>query len=408
MSQVQSPEQARPKPQKSTSSASKAEEREWLSKAREYVNMAHLNNPVYSGILQAIDAVLDGKTGESWQTRAESMLARLESQLSVQNTQTNKKPKKSVPPVQPTYAEVAKPTTTKTKATTTTDVPKKTKKSLQATTPVVSKERAKPQTKESQQLVLLIKKGQEIPPYSAMSIRDGINKAIAEKENQRGPVVGSVKTSTSGNIVITTITPYSANTLEKTLPVWRGVFKDFPIHSWQIQRPWIKLVAHGVPIEVADTFQKECQDYNPVRVKGAIRWLKKPTKPTGSMVFAVDTTTEQQHCLQKGLFIGGKRVTIVNFRTHSEYSQCSRCQGFGHDPFKCRHRIACKLCSRRHLTKSHVCTVCQASGDCPHLEPRCANCNGHHTANSEDCEILKAVRGTRNRPVESIGAQKND
>ena len=76
------------------------------------------------------------------------MLARLESQLSVQNTQTNEKPKKSVPPVQPTYAEVAKPTTTKTKATTTTDVPQKTKKSLQATTPVVSKKKTKTQTKE--------------------------------------------------------------------------------------------------------------------------------------------------------------------------------------------------------------------------------------------------------------------
>ena len=122
----------------------------------------------------------------------------------------------------------------------------------------MSKEKTKTQTKESQQLVFLVKEGQEIPLYSAMSIRDGINKAIAEKENQRGPVVGSVKTSTSGNIVLTTITPYSANTLEKTLPVWRGVFKDFPIHSWQIQRPWIKLVAHRVPIEVADTFQKEC------------------------------------------------------------------------------------------------------------------------------------------------------
>ena len=112
--------------------------------------MAHLNNLVYSGILQAIDAVLDRKSGESWQTRAESMLAKLESQLSVQNSQTNEKPKKSIPPVQPTYAEVVKPTTTKTKATTTSDAPKKTKKSLQATTPVASKERAKTQTKESQ------------------------------------------------------------------------------------------------------------------------------------------------------------------------------------------------------------------------------------------------------------------
>ena len=112
--------------------------------------MGHLNNPVYSGILQAIDAVLDRKSGESWQTRAESMLAKLETQLSVQNSQTKEKPKKSVLPVQPTYAEVAKPTTTKTIATTMTDVPKKTKKTLQATTPVVSKERAKPQTKESQ------------------------------------------------------------------------------------------------------------------------------------------------------------------------------------------------------------------------------------------------------------------
>ena len=265
----------------------------------------------------------------------------------------------------------------------------------------IVKGKPKKDEKSPQQLVLLTKKDQPLPPYSSKAIRDAVDKSIlaASGDKIKGPIVASVATSTSNNIILTTTAPYNAQTLKETQPLWKEVFRGFPILNCQIQRPWIKLVAHGVPTEAAEDFQTECETYNPIRVKGAIRWLKKPTKTTGSMVFAIDTQEEQQYCLQNGLFIAGKRVIVVNFKTHSQYSQCPRCQGFGHNPTKCKKRIACKLCAGKHLTKNHSCNTCHASGNCPHLEEKCANCKGHHPANSPDCEILQAVRGKKTSPT---------
>ena len=130
-----------------------------------------------------------------------------------------------------------------------------------------------------------------------MTVCNKINEAIIKSGKTKTPVVGSVATSANGNIVLTTIPPHNAEMLRDTGKLWENVFKDFPITSYQIQRPWIKLVAHGVPTEAGNTFQAECRDFNPVQVKGAVRWLKKPIKPEGSMVFAVDTIKEQQYCL---------------------------------------------------------------------------------------------------------------
>ena len=232
-----------------------------------------------------------------------------------------------------------------------------------------------------------------LPSYSSKTIRNNINNSIIREGQVKGPVVGGVTTSKNGNIVLTTIPPYNADLLKSYQPQWQDVIKSLPIEDCQIQRPWLKLVAHGVSAEVGDDFQEECEIFNPIKVKGAIRWLKKPTKPTGSMVFAVATQQEQSHCLNKGLLIAGRRVTVVKFKTHSQYSQCFRCQGFAHDLAKCTKRVACKLCAGKHYSKSHSCATCQATTQCDHIKLKCVNCGGQHAANSATCEILRAVRG---------------
>ena len=406
VSEVQSPEEARSQPQKSTSSASKADERVWLSKAKEYVQKAQEKNPVYTEILNLLDATLAGKKYESFETRAERVLTQLENRLQTE-PKTKKADTNEVSATKTTYANVAKSATgteTATSPTTggfkTIEKISKANKNEQARSKPTTKPKPKTNEKQSMQLVLITKKGEKLPAYSPLAIRNAINKAIHDEENTNGPVIGSVSTSTGGNIVLTTVAPYDAETVERALPYWKQVFNGFPIQSCQIQRPWIKLVAHGVPVEAQDSFQEECQEYNPIKVKDAVRWLKKPTKLTGSMVFAVDSQKDQTYCLQKGLLIAGKHVTVVNFRTYSQYSQCLRCQGFGHDPSKCKHRIACKLCGGKHLTKSHTCTICHSSGECLHLEPRCANCKGRHLANSLECDVLRAVRGKQKHTAE--------
>ena len=394
-SEMQSPEHVRPSPQKSTGSASKAEERQWLENALGFVTKAHNNTPMYSEIIRALETAIQGKTYQSFETRAEMMLQKLEKQLGGTSIQTTNVPKSTKPTTQ-SYAAVTKGTV-KPQAVTTKKTPKvaldTAPKKTVSTTPTVKN------TQNPQQLVLITQKNQALPTYSPMAIRDAINASIIKEGKAKGPMVGSVTTSSNKNIVLTTISPYNAEMLNNVLPTWKQTFEGFPITTCQVQKPWIKLVAHGIPIEAGDQFQAEGETFNPIRVKGKTRWLKKPTKPAGSIVFAVESQEEQRHCLSNGLLIAGKRVIVVNFKTHSQYSQCFRCQGFGHDPAKCKKRVACKLCAGKHLTKSHTCTVCKASTECTHTEIKCANCGGKHIANSRDCEILKAVRGVdKNRP----------
>ena len=399
---MQSPPHAR-LPQKSTGSASKADELQWVRRAKAYMEMAHSVTPIYSEILRAIDMAIKGESYQSLEARTEKLLARLEQQPGqaaqpIVSTRVETAPvaKGTVlgnpahKPSVTTYASVMKtgaktPVAAKSSAGAS-------KKSLKPSQRLVSNER-NTQSKMPTQVVLLTKKNATLPPYSSMAIRNAINSRIARGGEVKGPVIGSVATSKNGNIVLTTIQPYDAEFLKAHQPQWQEAVKNLPIEDCQIQRPWLKLVAHGVSTEVGDDFGDECEVYNPVQVKGAVRWLKKPSKPTGSMVFAVATEREQTYCLNKGLLIAGKRVKVVKFKTHSQYSQCFRCQGFGHDPAKCKKRVACKLCAGHHLTKTHKCAECKASTQCQHTHLKCVNCGGRHAANSLSCEILKAVRG---------------
>ena len=393
VSEIQSPEQAGTQPQKPTSSASKADEQQWLRWAKGYIEMAHAITPAYAEILRAIDAAIQGEIYQTLEARTEKLLARLENQLnkSAPSAALTTQQTPSIP-----QAASDKPSELKTPATYASTV-KAAGKTRSAPTPsktLTTSQPATPKEREASQLVLLKKKNETLPAYSSRSIRNSINNSIIKGGQVKGPVVGAVTTSKNGNIVLTTIPPYNADLLKSYQPQWQDVVKTLPIEDSQIQRPWLKLVAHGVLTEVGEDFQEECEIFNPIKVKGAVRWLKKPTKSTGSMVFAVATQEEQSHCLNKGLLIAGRPVTIVKFKTHSQYSQCFRCQGFGHDPAKCTNRVACKLCAGKHYSKSHNCKTCQASTECAHTTLKCINCGGQHAANSPTCEILKAVRGS--------------
>ena len=371
-------------PQKSTSSASKAEkqhhkiEEEWLKKARAYVEKAHKSTPIYSEALQALNAAIESKEEESLQVVLRKQPAK---------QQPRKAPTPPVAfPKTPSYAAVAK------KQSTALKTEKNTKPIPKAQSTVTRHLATENQLNMPTKLVVLLHNNEPPPTYSSMAIRDAINNSITKEGNIKGPVVGSVTTSAKGNIVLTTIPPHNAEVLRACQSVWQGVFQKLPVKEYQVQRPWLKLVAHGVPVEVGNKFPAECKGFNPVEVKGAVRWLKQPKTSSGSIVFSVDSQKEKQHCLSQGLFIAGKRVTVVGFKTHTQYSQCPRCQGFGHDPAKCRKRVACKFCGGSHFTKNHACNICQASRNCVHLTPQCVNCTGQHFANSVECEKLKAVR----------------
>lgn len=82
----------------------------------------------------------------------------------------------------------------------------------------------------------------------------------------------------------------------------------------------------------------------------------------------------------------------------TEYTQCHKCQQFGHTQSFCNMRPKCVKCALDHLT-----------AQCPHTErmeePKCANCNGAHTASYTQCPKLLTYLENRNENMNRRNAQ---
>ncbi len=248
--------------------------------------------------------------------------------------------------------------------------------------------------KEATQLTLILNKEAQTPTLNPKQIRDEINTTLKGK-GYKAPVVAKVAFSLKGNITLTTLSPYGAKDLEKNIEIVRKALQAFPILYHTTPQAWAKLIAHGVPISstMLESFKEEAEIYSGVSIVGQPRWLVQPLegKTAGSVVFSVASEAERRKAL-KGLNIEGTTVKVVNFKAFSPKTQCVKCQGFGHDPYKCKSQPACRLCASSHLTKDHVCKTCKTNGSCMHLIPKCINCQGAHTANSQECQTLKVIR----------------
>ena len=253
-------------------------------------------------------------------------------------------------------------------------------------------------TQQSQpnQLILIADKAKlaSQPKLDPKSLRDLINHKITARNNKlKGPIVARITKSLRENYVITTATPFTAQVLTSNMDVIKETFKDFHIIKFECPTTWIKLVAHNIPVSSFTDFSEEVKTYNNLQVVGNPRWLVKPeNKEAGSVVFAVKSTTEEKTCVQQGLIFAGTKVKVVKYRPFSLKTQCFKCQGFGHNPTTCQQRLACRLCSKSHHTKNHICPTCKKEGKYEHLVSKCINCTRNHEADSLDCEVVQAIR----------------
>ena len=88
--------------------------------------------------------------------------------------------------------------------------------------------------------------------------------------------------------------------------------------------------------------------------------------------------------------------TIERAYSSNRYTQCKNCWGFGHVAPRCPTAgPVCPICSLSHTRAMHICPnpTCPGNGNvqvtpgcCSSSPPRCANCEGPHTATHRDCE----------------------
>jgi len=82
-----------------------------------------------------------------------------------------------------------------------------------------------------------------------------------------------------------------------------------------------------------------------------------------------------------------------------KYTQCAKCQEYGHTRVFCRNETRCQICAQNYELEEHNCQICQINGqECPHQIAKCANCEENHKANDKKCREWEKVKPRFIRP----------
>jgi hypothetical protein len=236
--------------------------------------------------------------------------------------------------------------------------------------------------------------------FSSFALRNAFNKAFLEK-GVKGPVVNTVSRTQNQNIVVTTTPSFSADYLLEKKEIWQSIL---PFKSAQKDESWHKVAIHGIPTRdfntpngmqlIVDEITTFNQGFKPI---GTPYWLtteaKRKNQLAGSVVVAFATEEEANRAIRYRLYIGGASVRVEKLYSVAPTTQCGKCQGYGHLDNHCKKGLKCRLCAENHATAQHKCSICPTKGaKCLHLAPKCSNCKGAHSADSETCEILLAIK----------------
>ena len=175
---------------------------------------------------------------------------------------------------------------------------------------------------------------------------------------------------------------------------------------------WVKLKVMGVPFEMyrgqggMEEIAACLEAENGLVVPLAPRWLRQwrwinERWEQGTLRFApVVITVRGQEAAGKylagGLRLGGMKMKVEKFVEEGKDTQCDKCAAWGHSEFRCPQLgvLRCGLCGDGHRTSEHACQVagCGRKDRCRHLQAKCANCGGGHTAAWTGCPFARSAR----------------
>jgi hypothetical protein len=261
-----------------------------------------------------------------------------------------------------------------------------------------------PKKTKVQNRLILIRESET--PFSALALRNAINKAFLDK-SIKGPVVSSITTtSNKKNLVVTSTSSFTSDFLIEKRAIWEHliIFK-----SMIKDEPWYKVVLHGIPTLDFNTpygmelVLDELKTFNSnlnLKPISTPYWLSsaenRAIKRGGSVVVSFATEAEAERYIRNRVWIAGISIRAEKLLTTSRSTQCTNCQGFGYLAKFCRKGAKYSLCSEPHATQQYHCSVCKQNGQkYSHLAPKCTNCKNNHTSTSKEYEIYKATKGTR-------------
>lgn len=125
-------------------------------------------------------------------------------------------------------------------------------------------------------------------------------------------------------------------------------------------------------------------------------------------IYLLQFVNDKNICLEKLRTIRHINYVSVKFerymRDRNGLTQCSRCLRFSHGARNCNLPARCIRCGENHLSAD--CDKLMRKNDpmskIPQDKIKCANCNGHHTANYEKCPERQKYLATRQKNHSSV------
>ena len=139
----------------------------------------------------------------------------------------------------------------------------------------------------------------------------------------------------------------------------------------------LKIIIKGLPVDIPDSEISEELIAMGYEVKAVRQFANSYRKYSIHMVTLPSNPDNKRIFNEK--FICCVSVTVESYRSNKP-AQCFACQRFGHSSMHCGFAPRCVKCAGPHLAK-----------DCvkpKETDPKCANCNGIHTANYTKCPTI--------------------
>jgi len=242
------------------------------------------------------------------------------------------------------------------------------------------------------------------PDIAARVLRDAnciLPLAVTTKVNDRGSVTLLVSDPTTPAAALAPYFDALSAQLNKSFPVGESPWLPFRLAPNEAQ-----LAIHSLPIaflpedpeELLPCLAESILNSKNIRILAA-RYLNPDTrsregKSATSVIISVHPGDVP--AMGSSIRLFSRSRTVERAYSSNRYTQCKNCWGFGHVAPRCPSVVpVCPICSLNHTRAMHRCPnpTCPGGGNlkatpgcCSSSPPRCANCEGAHTATHRDCD----------------------
>jgi hypothetical protein len=230
---------------------------------------------------------------------------------------------------------------------------------------------------------------------NSIECRDRMNNKLQSEKSDI--LITMVNLSRSKNSIIFTVSEkHIAEQLIQCRSIWEN---EFEFKFIQEDEVWFECIVHGIEISQFDesmtSLRKEIEKYNDFSLTRDSSWLtsieKRENKTHSSVKISLKNKIDLNKAIKKGTIVNGKSLQTIEF-LNTRVNQCHKCQKFEHLINSCKQTTSiCRFCAQNHDTRMHICSICNSKEPCPHIPPKCINCDEAHTANDSKCEHFRAI-----------------